>query len=169
MEPKRSVTPTLRSKKYLENMPLQTEQNNGSLFGMEKMDQYNERSEISPYNRDDILESFDGNKMLARMEDTIHYGNCKNSKTCEDELDKNVIVNILQDEKVKCVDVGSLMNRAAFTVLTDCPLSRAYDLFVSMGLSHLPVVGRRGQVVGLISRQCLLEHNVEAKTGFKLT
>ena len=159
----------LCDKGYLENMNSQMDQSEETLFDLEKIEQCDEKYDISPYNRDDVLESYDGSKMIAEMEDTIHYGNDKNTKTPEDKLNENVIVHIPQNKKVKRVDVGSLMNRAAFTVLVDCPLSRAYDLFVSMGLSHLPVIGERGQVVGIISRQCLLEHNVEAKTGCKLS
>ena len=46
------------------------------------------------------------------------------------------------------LDLGPVMVRSPYVVYADCPLSRAYRLFVTMGLRHSRVCRRRGQLRG---------------------
>ena len=41
---------------------------------------------------------------------------------------------------------------SGYSVYSQCPLSRAYTIFRSLGLRHLPVVNQRFEVVGMLTR-----------------
>ena len=45
------------------------------------------------------------------------------------------------------------MNRFPITVNGETPVSRAYNIFLLMGLRHLCVVDRYNQVIGLLTRK----------------
>ena len=47
------------------------------------------------------------------------------------------------------------MNRFPITVNGETPVSRAYNIFLLMGLRHLCVVDRYNQVIGLVTRKDL--------------
>merc|ERR1719443_1818003 len=49
------------------------------------------------------------------------------------------------------------MSRAPPAVLDECPLSRAFDLFLHENLRHLPVVNGDSKVVGIITRHDLVD------------
>ena len=53
------------------------------------------------------------------------------------------------------------MVRSPYVVYADCPLSRAYRLFVTMGLRHLVVTDELNQVTGIITRSDLIHHQDE--------
>ena len=51
------------------------------------------------------------------------------------------------------LDLGPVMVRSPYVVYADCPLSRAYRLFVTMGLRHLVVVDHAdNSVAGVVTR-----------------
>ena len=51
------------------------------------------------------------------------------------------------------MDLGPVMVRSPYVVYADCPLSRAYRLFVTMGLRHLVVVSHEdNSVAGVVTR-----------------
>ena len=51
------------------------------------------------------------------------------------------------------LDLGPVMVRSPYVVYADCPLSRAYRLFVTMGLRHLVVVSHEdNSVAGVVTR-----------------
>ncbi|KAJ1446000.1 chloride channel [Pelagophyceae sp. CCMP2097] len=51
------------------------------------------------------------------------------------------------------LDLEYVMVRSPHVVYADCPVSRAYRLFVTMGLRHLLVVDHQGDVVGMLTRR----------------
>lgn len=55
------------------------------------------------------------------------------------------------------LDLRPYMDRSPFTVNSQTTLSRTYNLFRTMGLRHLPVVDGSNKVVGMITREDMLE------------
>eukprot|EP00301_Raphidiophrys_heterophryoidea_P019496 c4423_g1_i2.p1 GENE.c4423_g1_i2~~c4423_g1_i2.p1 ORF type:complete len:468 (+),score=131.01 c4423_g1_i2:152-1405(+) len=64
--------------------------------------------------------------------------------------------NLSDMEKAMVMDLEPAMNIGPHIVTPECPLSRAYLLFCSMGLRHLMVVDSNHCVVGVITRKDLL-------------
>ncbi|VEU42657.1 unnamed protein product [Pseudo-nitzschia multistriata] len=62
------------------------------------------------------------------------------------------------DNKYDVVDLASVMNRGAFSVPVDFPVSKAYDLFTLLGLRWIVVLGgpHGGSVVGILTRESFL-------------
>jgi CBS-domain-containing membrane protein len=79
-----------------------------------------------------------------------------------------IIVKVAAEEKEHHVDVAAAMNRGAYTVTQNCPLSKAYSLFTQMGLRHLPVLGKDGTVVGIVTRSNLNTSYMERRTGLEM-
>lgn len=75
----------------------------------------------------------------------------------------NIVISIPPEERLCHVDVGAIMNKCAISVLEDCPLSRTFDIFTSLGLRHLPVLKPDGKVVGMITRCNLNDDYVHEK------
>ena len=57
-----------------------------------------------------------------------------------------------EEDRSRLVNLASYMNAACYTVHEGCTVARAYSLFRSMGLRHLPVVDAHGCPVGMLSR-----------------
>tara|TARA_B110000971_G_C19696320_1_gene357727 strand:+ start:107 stop:598 length:492 start_codon:yes stop_codon:yes gene_type:complete len=76
-----------------------------------------------------------------------------------------IVIEVSEESLNKHVDIGAVMNLAPHVVLENCPLSRAYKLFSSLGLRHLVVLGgvSGGEIVGLVTRANLLEENIREK------
>lgn len=85
-----------------------------------------------------------------------------------DELG-NLIVKLSESERGNLVDVGAAMNRGAFNVVQNTPLSKAYELFTALGLRTLCVLGKGGSVVGMVTRSNLLPAYMESRTGLKMS
>jgi chloride channel 7 len=67
---------------------------------------------------------------------------------------------LLRDELAYFPDsalVEVMMDRAPATVRPEWPISRAHRLFAALGLRHLLVVSKEGQVVGILTRHDLHE------------
>ena len=58
------------------------------------------------------------------------------------------------------IDLRPYLNPAPYTIHVHAPLDRAYDLFRSLGLSHLLVINDAHDVVGLVTRQDLAGPNL---------
>lgn len=56
------------------------------------------------------------------------------------------------------VDLRSIMNSAAYTVLYSASFPRIYTLFRSLGLRHLTVTDDRNEVVGIVTRKDLARY-----------
>ena len=63
------------------------------------------------------------------------------------------------------VHVAAVMNRGAHTVTEFCPISTAKNMFTTLGLRHLVVLGgdTGGKVVGVLSRSNFLQKNINRK------
>lgn len=127
--------------------------------------------EVSPWLRDNVFVFQDDEEIMLGMDETLPTNllrkNLSNPTQVKILEGKKVVAIVPDAEKLYNVNVASMMNKAAHSVTEDCPLSRAYDLFVSMGLRHLPVLSRNGEVLGMITRYVLLDENVEEKLGRK--
>jgi chloride channel 7 len=84
------------------------------------------------------------------------------------DADGNIIVHVCREERYFNVDVSAAMNRGAYTVMQNCPLSKAYNLFTAMGLRHLPILGRDGSVVGIVTRSNFSPEYMERRTGLDM-
>lgn len=79
-----------------------------------------------------------------------------------------IIVKVMGEEKNYHIDIAAAMNRGAYTVTQNCPLSKAYSLFTQMGLRHLPVLGKDGTVAGIVTRSNLNPSYMEKRTGLDM-
>uniref|UniRef100_A0A6U9VP36 Chloride channel protein n=1 Tax=Pseudo-nitzschia australis TaxID=44445 RepID=A0A6U9VP36_9STRA len=70
------------------------------------------------------------------------------------------------DNKNDVVDLAAVMNRGAFSVTEDFPVSKAYTLFTLLGLRWIVVVGGPdgSTVVGLLTRESFIASNLKEKT-----
>ena len=63
----------------------------------------------------------------------------------------------------KVAQLERFMNQGPHVVQKVCPVSRAYHLFITLGLRHLPVLDTDGKLVGILTRSEMLSlHNFEA-------
>ena len=63
------------------------------------------------------------------------------------------------------VDLRPYMDTSPFSVLETFSIQRAYNLFRSMGLRHLPVVDKCNRVVGILTRKDL-QVNTASRAAF---
>jgi len=84
-----------------------------------------------------------------------------------DELG-SLVVKLSESERNKLVDIGAAMNRGAYSVVQNTPLSKAYGIFTALGLRTLCVLGKDGCVVGLVTRSNLLPEYMESRTGLQM-
>ena len=123
----------------------------------------------STWLRDNVLTSVDGNEVVFGMDETLPNGRIKtNERAVVKTVGAKNVVFIPPKEKDMHIDVGSIMNKAALSVMSEFPLSKTYDLFVSMGLNNLPVLGKENKVVGMIARHDLSDEHIEKMTGYAL-
>ncbi len=73
-----------------------------------------------------------------------------------------VAEGLTKDERTRWVDLRPYCNTAPFFVTEATSVPRAYRLFRSLGLRHLLVLNRRGQLVGLVTRHDLEEEHILA-------
>ena len=64
----------------------------------------------------------------------------------------------------KMAHLERFMNQGPHVVQTVCPVSRAYHLFITIGLRHLPVLDAEGKVVGILTRKDMLSLNAYEPT-----
>ena len=71
------------------------------------------------------------------------------------------------DNKNDVVDLAAVMNRGAFSVTENFPVSKAYTMFTLLGLRWIVVVGEPdgGTVVGVLTRESFMASNLKEKTG----
>ena len=79
----------------------------------------------------------------------------------------NTMISVPTIAKLHGVDVGAIMNKCALSVHKNCPLSRVFDLFTSMGMRHLPVTDSEGKVAGMITRYNLRDTHVAGTLKMK--
>lgn len=58
------------------------------------------------------------------------------------------------------VDLRPYMDESPFSVIESFSIQRAYTVFRSMGLRHLPVVDKCNKVVGILTRKDLQGHDI---------
>jgi len=110
-----------------------------------------------------IVASHDDTSSMRRYSSAVLDG-----KTTVDFVDGKIVAFLSPEDMMKRVNVASVMNRGAYSVTEGLPLSKAYDLFVGLGLRHLCVLGGNGHVVGMVVRSNLTQEYLEEKTGYKL-
>jgi hypothetical protein len=120
---------------------------------------------------DNILHATIGEEVLVLDSDDamprVSIPNVGHTVVAYDE-DGNLVVNLLQEERSRLVNIGAAMNRGAYTVVQNTPLSKAYALFTALGLRTLCVLGEKGSVVGIISRNNFNSHYMEKRTGLQM-
>jgi CBS-domain-containing membrane protein len=80
----------------------------------------------------------------------------------------NLVVKLSEIERHKLVDIGAAMNRGAYSVVQNTPLSKTYEIFTALGLRTLCVLGHNGSVVGIVTRSNLLPEYMESRTGLQM-
>lgn len=110
-----------------------------------------------------------GGSAVASSADSLpHSGIVDRRSVVEYNREGNLVVNLSSEEQLLHLDIAAVMNMGAYTVTQNCPLSKAYVLFAAMGLRHLPVLGRDGNVVGMVSRSNFLPEYMEERTGLEM-
>ena len=120
---------------------------------------------------DNVIRTESGEGVIISDDDTLPLGNSVSrpgDTSVDYDDDGNLIVNLSPQERNYNVDVAAAMNRGAYTVTQNCPLSKAYSLFTALGLRHLPVLGKDGTVVGMLSRANFLPEHIEKHTGIEM-
>merc|ERR1712137_1172201 len=69
---------------------------------------------------------------------------------------ENLQARLCQEDLAACLDLEPYVNTSAFAVPERFTLRRAYTLFRSMGLRHLPVVDSESNVIGIVTRSDFL-------------
>ena len=110
----------------------------------------------------------DADTYSNRHENRLPFGGATGGTVVEVNDQGRLIVKLAQHEKHMHVELAAAMNRGAYTVTQNCPLSKAYSLFTGLGLRHLPVLGRDGSVVGVVTRSNLNPEYMERRTGLDM-
>lgn len=66
-------------------------------------------------------------------------------------------IALTEDQQSQFIKLDDVINIQPPTVNVKTPFQRLYDIFLSKGLRHLPVIDDEGQVVGMITRKDLFE------------
>jgi CBS domain-containing protein len=122
----------------------------------------------SEWLKDNVVRSDHGKSVVISTDETLPGGNAVTRITgTRVDVDPrgNIVVRVCTHERNSHVDIAAAMNKGAFTVTQNCPLSKAYGLFTSMGLRHLPVLGPDGKVIGLLTRSNFSPGHLERRTG----
>ena len=119
---------------------------------------------------DNVIRSGDDGDIILLQGETLPGGNVfKSGGTVVDvNAQGKLAVKVAHDEKQMHVDVAAAMNRGAYTITQNCPLSKAYNLFTALGLRHLPVLGKDGSVVGILTRSNFNPEYIERRTGLRM-
>ena len=91
------------------------------------------------------------------MYEVIEYG-----RRCEEATAKEWEWGLYgEEDRSRLVNLAAYMNAACYSVQQGCTVARAYTLFRSMGLRHLPVVDAYGAPMGMLTRanfgECTLQ------------
>lgn len=70
-------------------------------------------------------------------------------------------VEVSDEEREYWIDLRPYCNNAPYTISAGASVQRTYFMFRKLGLRHLCVVDHRMRLVGLITRENLLEHRIE--------
>ena len=158
---------------------MQTAKSNDSSHALLRDDdiynQYSQRTAIrlrteNSWFHDNVLRTSGGNTVVIGSDEIMPDGSiAKGGHTVVDH-DENgkLMVKLSAAERSSVVDVAAAMNRGAYSVVQNTPLSKAYLLFTALGLRTLPVLGQNGCVVGIISRSNLLPEYMELRTGLRM-
>jgi chloride channel 7 len=58
------------------------------------------------------------------------------------------------------MDLRPYMDQSPFSVIETFSIERAYTVFRTMGLRHLPVVDKLNKVVGMLTRKDMQGHDI---------
>jgi CBS domain-containing protein len=120
---------------------------------------------------DNVIRAEDGKSILLSQATNLPNGivDQQEAPVVEYNEDGNLVVHVSStEERGYHLDCAAAMNMGAYTVNQNCPISKAYTLFTAMGLRHLPVLGRNGEVVGMITRSNFLPEFMEKRTGLEM-
>ena len=73
-------------------------------------------------------------------------------------VSRNVLVQLLSESNAEPIDLISFSNLGAYSIRESATVRRAYNLFRSMGLRHLPVVDNANTLRGILTRKDFLDH-----------
>jgi len=74
----------------------------------------------------------------------------------------------LEPEDLECyLDFGPYLNTGVYSISVDFFLKDAYELFRALGLTHLMVINKTNELVGVITRKDLLGENLLVKNEKK--
>ena len=111
-----------------------------------------------------------GGKVLIGSDEAMPDGAIPSDAPTVVEYDRlgNLVVKLSEIESQKLVDIGAAMNRGAYSVVQNTPLSKTYEIFTALGLRTLCVLGHKGAVVGIVTRSNLLPKYMESRTGLQM-
>merc|ERR1711871_1220421 len=72
------------------------------------------------------------------------------------DLNNETIKSRISHPVDNTIDLTQYCDRSPLTVTSNSTVSRAYEVFRKLGLRHLLVLGRDGEVVGMVTRKDLM-------------
>jgi CBS domain-containing protein len=119
--------------------------------------------------KDNLVRTKTGNVLIG-SDEAMPEGTVPGFGETVAEYDRlgNLIVRLRDTDNQKLVDIGAAMNRGAYSVVQNTPLTKAYEIFTALGLRTLPVLGKSGVVVGIVTRSNLLPEYMEDRTGLQM-
>lgn len=119
--------------------------------------------------KDNVVHTEGGNVLIG-SDEAMPEGSIPSGAPTVVEYDDlgNLVVKLSDIESQKLVDIGAAMNRGAYSVVQNTPLSKTYEIFTALGLRTLCVLGHNGSVVGMVTRSNLLPKYMESRTGLQM-
>jgi predicted transcriptional regulator len=121
--------------------------------------------------QDNFLRTREGDHVMVGADDILPMRQSilsVGSTSVDLSEDGALIVNLAPGDAHKHVDISAAMNRGAYAVVENTPLSKAYKLFAALGLRTLPVLGDGGKVVGILSRSNFEPDFMSERTGMDM-
>ena len=118
-----------------------------------------------------VNQNFKRLRPLQRAQQSIRIAPTEFADIGQDEAG-NVIVKALNPEyRNHYLNLGAVMNKGTYCVPDDFPVSKAYFLFVKLGLRWIVVIGGvgGGQVIGVLTRSSFLRSHIVAQADISRT
>jgi chloride channel 7 len=97
-------------------------------------------------------------RMITKVDFYEHLNESRN--------DVDVIRSLTPHDHLDIVfDLAPFMHQSPITVTPHFPVVRAFHIFRTMGLRHIPVIDRKYRVTGIISRKDMMEQSCEEVFG----
>jgi chloride channel 7 len=78
------------------------------------------------------------------------------SEQDDEEVEDVEVLDFTDHDDLDPVDIDSFVDVGCHIVFENCTISRAFALYQTLGLRHLPVIAQDGRVAGMLTRRSFL-------------